>query len=220
MRREEIVERLVEAGVLATDSDGDVSGLSDAFHDAEDEWTAEFEDRQRTLADRFDGDVATLLADVAADDPAFVGTYVAIDEHVAELAHEHRVRLVLALDSLRSPGVPDEGAPDGFLPVQGRHLPAIAALHPAAVVYVWREDCPPCDQVREDLEALDDVAPERVARFAVFGPDCAAFLQSAYDVVGGPTTLFFEDGSVAARLVGAAHPDALERELRLVGEAV
>ena len=86
-----------------------------------------------------------------------------------------------------------------------------------AVVYVWQEDCEPCDLVRQTLEDLLD-APEDIALFAVYGPDWAELLYEEFDVAGAPTTLFVLDGEVDSRLNGPHYPESYEGELETLRE--
>jgi thiol-disulfide isomerase/thioredoxin len=119
------------------------------------------------------------------------------------------IHLSSQLDSKRGPS---EGAPDGFLPIPVRYLRPLVACHHKTIVYVWRDECHPCDEMRRKLEI--EVTPELngLALFAVFGPEDPERLREEYQIVGGPALLFFLDGKVDARLYGNQPVAALEME--------
>lgn len=80
-------------------------------------------------------------------------------------------------------------------------------------MYIWLDDCEPCETVHEDLDDIFEQPVDDLALFSVYGPDHAELLAEEYDVSGGPTVLFFHTGTVDARLYGAQHREVLETEI-------
>lgn len=208
---------LIEAGALSAD-DLDSVELSG-------EYAAAVEVRRQVPEDRR---VATIREHVADADgvPALSGVdagllahLCALAERVPELPFETLLRAALVVQSLEAGAPPTDGVPEGYVPVRGDQLPSVLQLYDRAVVYVWRENCPPCDVMVRDLEALSADLTSGMGQFAVYGPNWARPLQEEYDVVGGPALLFVARGGVRSRLYEAAYPEAIEAELRALGNA-
>jgi thiol-disulfide isomerase/thioredoxin len=216
MDENELFETLVESGVLSTREDGEVRPSSE-FEST----VSRYGERIRDETDRRDALVAVdtpsgRVADfvsVAEEAPDFVARYLAVRDVAEALGFVESVRVVILLDRFSGPTPPTEGSPEPFLPVAGERLPAMLGIFPVAVVYVWRERCPDCDEMRDALEAVFERGHDSVTLLSVYGPDCAEMLEERYDVVGGPTTLFAVDGTVDSRLQGAHVEEVVEREV-------
>lgn len=147
-------------------------------------------------------------------DPDVLATYMALTERDPDISSTQAVVLSVLLNSQAAGSRPTSGAPDGFLPVHGADASRLVDLCDRCVVYVWREDCSPCDGARSKLEEVfGDDPPEGVLALSVYGPNAPDLLRERYDVVGAPTTLFTLAGSVDARFVGVADADTVEREI-------
>lgn len=192
---------------------------------------APFEERLATLAtveeDALADEVASVtddatrrdpLTSVATEDPSFVRRYVALREFAADLGHNEAIQSAFLVGGVIEGFPPTSGVPDRFLPIRGDQLETALSLYRRAIVYVWLEDCDPCDHVRADLEAAFDETPTEVALFAVYGPDWARFLEERLDVPGGPATLFVLNGEVDVRLYGAYGPSIIRRETEKLQE--
>lgn len=160
--------------------------------------------------------VADSLATAPELDRDVAAEFLALNEF--DLDDEEVVSLLVMLDHFGADRPDDAGVPAAFTPLHGDRLVALAALFQRAVVYVWRDDCEPCEAVRADLDGIFPDSPKDVALFAAYGPRWAPLLNDAYDVVGGPTTLFLCAGRPEARLVGPAPRESLENEVRLLRE--
>jgi hypothetical protein len=212
------VERFVASGVV--EETGDAVRLTEAARNAlrqhrdavepltDDEIVERVATVNRAVADSL-ATAPELDRDVAAE-------FLALDEF--DLDDEEAVSLLVVLDRFGDDQPAEAGVPAAFTPVHGDRLVVLAALFPRAVVYVWRDDCEPCETVRADLDAVFPEPPEDVALLAAFGPRWATLLDDAYDVVGGPTMLFLRAGRPEARLVGPAPRESLENEVRLLRE--
>jgi len=163
--------------------------------------------------------VTEAILDVGAESDRIVAEYLALAD-CDGLAHADRLRALTVFDQFYSSPPPARGSPDAFLPVRGDRLPLLFEVYDRAIVYIWREDCRPCDAVRNDLDEIFSDQPDDLGLFSVFGPDWAAPLQEKYDVTGGPTTLFIEDGRIDYRVYSAPPPSHLFRECRRYTDAL
>lgn len=215
MTPEDLLAELRDAGVLTVE-DGKIS-LQQRYEDRYEE----YEDRLEA-----DGDVDAVLSDVTeqlTDVPTdttqgieLLARYGALEDLAPNLDREMRLRVLIALFQIENPDLPTDGAPENFIPIDGSYLPVVIPLFRKAVVYIWLEECDPCDIMQDDLEDTFDDEYDDILPLAVYGPDCAETLHEEYDVVGGPVTLFIRDGSVDARLQGAHYQNVIESELESI----
>jgi hypothetical protein len=219
-----IVDQLVASGVFAESDDEDLQ-LTRSFREAVADHRESLSQRdadgvrEAVAASTDNEETASRLCEGSEYDPEFLARYVAVGERIDDLAPGRTLALAVVVRQLKNELPRAEGAPRTFLPVHGEELVHLVSLYERCVVYAWREDCSPCDLIREDFdEIFSDGAPEDVMLLAVYGPDCATLLNREFDVVGAPTTLFTLNGSVDARLVGAPRSDALEREIETIRE--
>lgn len=214
---ERVVESLVDGEALVETEEG--FGVAESFTDSI-ERTYEsvrgldesaVEDRVADAVD--DGDQRALVTEVGTDDREFLALYLALTERLPSLPAETRIRTVPLLQGFRGSPPRDEGAPEGFVPIHGDRMRTITRLFPRSIVYVWLDDCEPCDAMRETFEDLLDGPPDGVELFAVYGPDYAEFLHEEYDVKGGPVTLFMLGDRVDARYYGEKHERVVANEI-------
>lgn len=80
----------------------------------------------------------------------------------------------------------------------------------AAICYVFRDDCPPCETVERNLETLlkKAVLPQSVVVGAVAGPKHVKAL-ARRGVTGAPTVLFVHSGRIRVQLEGKQSVDKL-----------
>lgn len=215
-----LFDRLLTAGIIHESDDEDTVWIDEAFTEAVEENRERLQstdDRETWIRDRVgESSTTDALLRVAEDAPELVASYLALRSRLADIPSEEMVRLALVLSQLRSDDAPTGGVPEPFLPVRGDQLPLLLDLQPLAVIYCWREDCDPCDGMKEALESAFAEPPEDVSLLSVYGPDCARRLQEEYDVMGAPTTLFVVNGRVDSRLHGAHYPETIEREVEKI----
>lgn len=222
MNADSLFDRLLNADVLSSERMGDRVVLTESFRSAVETQERAVE-RSDGLAERLaritnDDEQAVTLEAIAADDPEFVATYLELAQRLPDLQQSSRIRAQVVLIQLTGTPPPDDGAPDCFLPVHGDNLKTLIRLGHPTLVYVWREECPPCETMREELDGLLGDGYDDLARLAVYGPDAATLLHEEYGVVGAPTVLFVAGGHVDARLQGAQYREAIETELTLLRE--
>lgn len=213
-----LLDRFQEADIVRVERDGDDVHLTESYLAAVEQTERQpAADITAALADiRADVDHERLAA-IADDDPEFAARYLVLAERLSDLTPSEMLRAAMVLDQLEDPPRSD-GVPDSCLAVRGERLQTFLQFGQPTLIYVWREDCEPCDVVRDEL---DDLSPdEDIARFAVYGPANAALLYEEYDVSGAPTLLFARQGRVTSRLLGSQHGVAIEAELsRLADES-
>lgn len=222
MRRADDLERLVddllEAGVFEPAADDELR-LTETYR----------QERQkrrqaaRNLEDEFESTAAEYTAtgdaDPSALSPETLGDAMAVYRLADSLDRERSLLAAEALERLES-ATSRHGVPDGFVELEADDIDAFMANHAAAVIYCWREDCNPCDGVREVFEGLlaDGEIPEWVGLAAVFGPESPAYLQEQYEVGVAPTTLFCVDGEIDSRIVGNPGYEAFRTEIATITE--
>ena len=211
------VEALVDGGVLV-EASGEF-GVSAEFLDAVEQTRADVSDLDAEAVGEViattvdDSDRQARLTDVGTDDREFLARYLALSETLPSSSVETRIRTVPLLDQFQDDPPRSDGAPDGFLPVRGDRLGTLTRLFPRSVVYVWLDDCDPCETLRETFEEMGDARLAGLGLFAVYGPDHARYLHDRYDVDGGPITLFMRRDEVDSRLYGAKPHRVYEREI-------
>lgn len=211
MDLEDSPDALIESGVLSAGSAGVVELSEDYLQSVERYERLSADERAAALRRRTEN--AERVTGSAVDSE-LVAHLCALSGWLSGAPLETLVPTALVVQGLETGSPPAAGVPEGFVPVLGRQLDSVIALHRRAIVYVWRENCPPCEVVKDDLETLDAELTDGVGQFAVYGPNWATHLQQNYDVTGGPVLLFAADGAVRSRLYGSQYPEVLESELR------
>jgi len=209
------LELLLEVGVV--EEDNRTLGLSASYRSRLESRLSELrdlpaDDRLDAVAEQRGEDEAARLLDLAEGSVDPVAQYLTLTESLDRGGFEDRLRLIPTLQQLYRPA-PDRGAPDRFTPVHPDHLPFLLNLYERAVVYVWRDECPPCETMREEFDSLFPEPDDQLALLAVYGPDGPQLLQERYSVTAGPTTLFVLDGEVDSRLLGAQYRSVIESEI-------
>lgn len=214
---EALLSELLSAGVLA--EKGDELALTEAFQSERADRKADLngagEDERSEARERV---AEPLGLDVEMVDLHLTATTAALEELVGFDAPT-AARVAISMKRFEGPP-PTHGAPEGFTPITGEEIPSFIDEHPAAVLYFWREDCPSCDELRADIEALrdDGEVPDGVALASVYGPGSPQFLRAEYDVTLAPTVLFCVNGRVDSRLIGVHQPSSYADEMRIIAD--
>lgn len=221
MESAELLEMLVETGVLESTVTGESVAVTEefqAFVDETEQSLLAHENLRDGLDVRFsDPEICDRLAALGQEDRRFVVKYCALAERAGTLTHGDLVQTVAVLAQFQGTPPRTEGVPGPFLPVRGERLSTLLQLTAVAVVYVWQDDCEPCQLVRETFEDEIDI-PTDVAPLAVYGPSWAELLYEEFDVAGAPTTLFVLNGEVDSRLNGPHHTESYEGEIETLRE--
>ena len=216
MTRATDTELLFEGGVLTAEGE-DVS-LTDAFASTVDDYEEVFTDcsdeRTRAVHERIDDDeaLAEAFVELGEVDPRSVAELCALSERLDAERADAWLALLPVLRLFRPDPVPGHGAPAQAIPVAAECLPALTRVYSPALVYVWLDDCPPCESLSARLESTFET-PRGVSLFAVYGPRDRSFLDEEYSVTAGPALLFMRDGTIDARLYGDQKGSVLRTEL-------
>lgn len=214
-------DALLDADIVEPNDETGGLQLVSEFRRTVEERTAQLDGRdeaslRREIRRFADGERETeLLCQHMTDDLALLALYETLREQVTNISRVEALLTAVVLNQnkpLRSDGVPEV-----FIPVRGLDLPRIVGLCQRCLVYAWREECPPCDAVRESFDKLfADESPADLVTVAVYGPDYAELLERDYDIVGAPTILFTLDGQIDSRLVGETSQEAIAHEIRVL----
>lgn len=207
MAAERLFTSLFEGGIVV--SEGEDVELAEEFRTAvsatrERLGEMETDAIKAELAEHSAQLVAERVAELVDDHIDFVANFLESAKRADDLTPEEQLKVTAIVQQLQTGLPPSTGTPRGFFEVAGEQLDPLLALNEKAIVYVWRDNCDPCEPIREDMETLLD-DPDDIALLSVYGPDCAQFLQENYDVVAAPTVLFVVRGEVDSRLQGP-HP--------------
>lgn len=207
---------LIDAGVLSVTDAGDIE-LSPEYLTSVDQYRQMSTDECKDAIQK-QQDIPGAILDGDATDLVFLAHLCALSERIDGLSFETIIRSALVVCALDGDSLPTAGVPEGYVPIRGTQLDVVLRFYQRAIIYIWRTDCPPCDEMRDDLEALEGDLTDGVGQFAVYGPDYARHLQETYDVTGGPALLFMADGAIRSRLYGAQHSEVIRSELRTLRE--
>lgn len=219
-----LLDQLSTANVIHEADNGETLQMDEAFTASVEtniDYLQSTDDLELWLRDRVDElEAVGALHPAAKKAPELVATYLALRSRLAEIPSEKLIQLALVLNQLRTDVSRTDGTPDSFLPVVGNQLPLLLDLQSLAVVYCWREECEPCDEMKDTLETSFEEYNADISRFSVYGPNSARRLQEEYGVKGAPTTLFVVNGQVDSRLHGAHYEETIKKEIEKICEAV
>ncbi len=85
----------------------------------------------------------------------------------------------------------------------------LAAIHGLVMVDSWAGWCSPCQAIAPALDELARAVDSRVVLLKV-NVDESPALAARYGIRSIPTLLFFKEGTLADRVVGAAHKTVLQ----------
>lgn len=142
-----------------------------------------------------------------------IGEYRTLDRFVQTVPREELVRFLVVFDEFRRKPPRKEKSPNSFYPIHGDRLHALLPLFVRAIVYVWLDDCDPCDSMVEKYNTLFPEPSQSAILLSVYGPNWKELLEEEFNVVGGPTTLFFKNGKVDTRLQGDQYMEVIETEI-------
>lgn len=217
MRPDEVLAQLVEDDILEEDADEGVVRITQLYQSHFTDYMNELDDLtvdqlREVITNRQGTPEAARLLDLCNGDTDLIARYFAITDITDRYEFEERLRLLPIIEQFARPA-PDDGAPESFTPAHPERLPFLLNVYRRAIVYIWRDDCPPCDQMRDILEEFSEDAAKDIALLAVYGPADPKLLYDQYNVQGGPVTLFVLEGQVDSRLYGAQYASVIESEI-------
>jgi thiol-disulfide isomerase/thioredoxin len=154
-----------------------------------------------------------ITSNLGVEDKQFLIEYTALEKFL-DVPSEDLIRYSFLLDQFPPNPVPTHGSPESFLPVSGEKLITGTKLFSLLIVFIWRDECKPCEIVKDDFDEISSTYLQGIGLFSVFGPSTSQLLTEQFKVHGGPTTLFIRNGDVETRFVGAPHKAALKNEIQ------
>jgi len=217
---ETLLRDLVTAGVLVEHDDGERLEPSTRYLRERESWRRKLNEGGKPV-ERY---AVSLDTDPEKLDETIIAGALAIQEMALDIDNQ---TAVLAADGLARfiDDTLDEGVPDGFIPVRANEISAFVKRHDGTVVYLWGDDCKPCDRMREELEALleQNSLPDEVELGAVYLGREAEIDPETIDLIGDewmvtvvPTTLFFLNGQIDSRYYGSKPKEAVKREIEIL----
>lgn len=208
--------KLEELGFVGTDQDGKVY-LDEDFLETRDAYQLELQENHRLdtlIKEPVNDSYADFLESVTVLDKEILSLILAVNESIPEeydIADElNLVALLHILDHTdRDPTL----IPTNFASIAPSWFEFFITVSNRTIFYIWREECPPCELVKKDLDKILHEPPENIALLAVYGPDIDRVLREEYNIVGAPTLLFIADGEIYVRLEGPHHKEVVEKEV-------
>lgn len=211
-----LIDTLIDCGVLHETHASEIkisSHFATAVNSYEDSiQEGSGDDTVNFLSNRFDHVPTARLADAVNHDPLFVARLRKIVELSPEFSFKQAIISSVIIDNI-SIDPPLDGVPDSFLPLYGHRIPAVVPLFDHAIIYIWLEDCPPCETMYNEFNDLFPEPPADLSLFAVYGPNSKRLLATEFDITAGPVTLFVSGGNIDCRLWGAHYQDTIESEI-------
>lgn len=209
MDAEEVLQRMIDAGIVASDEEH-------VFP------TAEFEARcselqsPETTQPRPEWLTAELVDPERLDD-GFVATVRTVAEFTDGMADHEVVAAARALDRLAEPPR-TTGVPESFVPLHQEDLRGFLSEHRASVIFVWTPGSSSCERMADTLSRLHTLPPvdETIGLGSICVEDGAELLGEKYDVAILPTTLYFVGQAVDARTIGPRDLDHVKREIEIL----
>lgn len=226
---ESIVEEFLDSNVINQTDDDSIS-LSRDFLNAKKEIQRGLESDRKDITGILDvesvDEVQALIEnwnstyELEIDDiEAFTVRTLAIHQINRSWDLTRCVRVALALRRFDEEPV-SHGAPDGFVPINYNEIELFLQSQPVSVIYVWGDDCEPCEVVRGDLETLveEGKIPDGVGLAAVYAPQGGELIREKFEVKFIPTLLFCANGRVDSRLLGKPYPKQIMGEIEIISE--
>lgn len=103
--------------------------------------------------------------------------------------------------------------PDKPITLSGENVEDVGNKFPLLVVDCWAEWCPPCRILAPIIDELaDDYSGEAV--FGKLNVDDGRKFARKYNVKSIPTLLFFKNGKLADRIIGAVPKNQIEQKIK------
>jgi hypothetical protein len=211
MSPDEMITLLNEKEIIETIANGDSIRLSSEFKYHVERRATQIEEQDDSISDEY------LLSSI--DDEEFNAIFASVSERFEEFSTDMIIKFAIIIEQLYRGYPTAEGAPAAFLPIRGDQIETLLEIVPRAVLYIWLDDCEPCNSIKQEYDKLLPKQPENIALLSVYGPKWARSLSEQFDIHGGPVSLFILNGNVDTRLFGPHDADAIKHELEFLGNS-
>jgi hypothetical protein len=212
--------KLMDSGVISEDSNSKKVSIDEEFDNQRDKITSGVlpDGRVATLVEKLESQLNLSVANLESGVQAVIA---ALRATAPSLTADELLTSMLVIQQIEYDDPTIDWVPKS-LPLQFDYLPIFQEVYPANVLYCWREDCEPCDEVKADIESLDTdgLIPEEIGFASVYGPSCSQELNQQFNVTAAPSTLFCIGNRVDSRIVGSFGQKAIEAELNTIHQDV
>jgi hypothetical protein len=213
---EERIEFLLDVGVLVEEASDElaVSEAYDSEHGVYYDTYSDVSDDtfHETLASLFGMTVAEAQAQIAelGITREELVAYLSLRGFFKRQAPDTEVDTdeLLQLAGLIAGVSPTSPVPDLMVELTDEDYTAFLESSSAAVVWVWRLHCEPCDTMKGEMDAILDIVPPDVAVAGVDGEAVTSFRRE-FDVDAAPATLTFVNGDIVEVVTGRKTPEQL-----------
>ncbi|MDY6776279.1 MAG: thioredoxin family protein [Halobacteria archaeon] len=219
-RAEERVDVLIDEGVLRVGDGGTVTTTSEyektrsvyynTYSEVSDD---EFE---RSVADVFGisrDEAAERIEEIGVTRDDFI-TYMAVKSEVSRDLPQTELTVMADVVGEVSPV---SAVPEYIDEIDDETYADFLDENPDSVVTVWKFDCAPCDEMKEEFADVDvDVVGETDVRFAGVNGEEVADFRREYGVDVAPAFLFFSDSELVEKTEGYTSPDEVEEIIESV----
>lgn len=215
-----LVGELLGSNILSEEGNSNSISLHSEFVNRRDKLLSEKIPKGDTESIAEDIELSLDLS-VSALDADVVAVIATLDDVTNNLSSDELLTSVLIVQQIEY-NDPTTNVPLGFIPLNWKYLPIFQKVYPANVIFCWRKDCSPCEEVKSDFEDLreSNLIPDAVGLGALYGPSCSRELQGKFDVTAAPTTLFCIGNDVDSRIVGSYGQKALQAEVSTIHEKI
>jgi len=138
--------------------------------------------------------------------------YVALSEMDSLSSLERQYALTI-FDAFYSGRRHRDGTPHACLDIRGSRLPFISETYKKSIVYIWRDDCKPCDKMKKYLNKIYSDIEVELPLFSIYGPNSKNILLEKYNIKSGPILLFFRDNEIDCRIQGLQTKCSVKTEI-------
>lgn len=131
----------------------------------------------------------------------------------SEIEEIRAKKLAEMMQSVGASQAGGSGWPDAPVVVSDSSLESFVKKYPKVVVDCWAPWCGPCRTLSPTIDVLAKDMKGRVA-FAKLNTDENFEATSKFRIMSIPTLLFFKDGQLVNKMVGAAPRAIVEQEIR------
>jgi hypothetical protein len=218
--RHNLVGKLLESNILSEEGNLNKISLHSEFVKRRDELLSHEkpENVTESIANDIEVQLDLSVSELSADAVAVIAT---LNDVANDLSSNELLTSILVVQQIECDD-PTTNVPMGFIPLNWEYLPIFQNVYSANVLFCWREDCSPCEEVKSDFEDLreSDLIPDGIGLGALYGSSCSRELQEKFDVTAAPTILFCIGNKVDSRIVGSYGRKALQAEMTIINEKV